>query len=279
MNSAQLNALSRQIIGAAITVHRELGPGLDELDYELALSTELDALHIRHRCQQPQPVVYKGVRLDAGYRLDLLVEDALIVEVKSVEELHPVHEAQLLTYLRLSCRKLGLLLNFDVPVLKQGIRRRVLGLDEDGIEFAPPGVRDCAEGLVCGPEYDPLSHAVLRAAIEVHRHLGPGLLRSAYEECLCYELSVQGLRFERRKPLAVRYRDVALPKPAEIDLIIAGQLPLMIVSVAAITPLLEARLIAQLKAGGWPYGLLLNFSDMKLADGVRRLVNPKAGRK
>ena len=138
MNTQQLNALSRQAIGAAIAVHRELGPGLEEDDYETALSAELTAIGIGHRRQVPLPVVYKGVRLDAGYRLDVLVEESLILEVKSVETIHPIHEAQLLTYLRLSEQPLGLLLNFDVPMLKQGIRRRVLGLEEGGADVSPP---------------------------------------------------------------------------------------------------------------------------------------------
>ena len=270
----QLNALSRQVIGAAIAVHRELGPGLEEEDYETALSAELTASGIAHRCQVPLPVVCKDVKLDAGYRLDLLVEESLILEVKSVEWIHPVHEAQLLTYLRLAERQLGLLLNFDVPVLKQGIRRRVLGFEEEGVDVSPTTVASTQPFASAG-ELDDLSSRVIGAAIEVHRHLGPGLLRSAYEEALCYELSVRNLRFERRKPLAVRFRDVELPKPAEVDLLVLGELPLMIVSVVETTPLLEARLLGRLKIGGWRYGLLLNFSEKTLAGGMRRLVNPR----
>jgi GxxExxY protein len=97
----------------------------------------MTASGIAHRCQVPLPVVYKSVRLDAGYRLDVLVEESLILEVKSVESIHPVHEAQLLTYLRLAELRLGLLLNFDVPVLKQGIRRRVLGFEAEGVAVSP----------------------------------------------------------------------------------------------------------------------------------------------
>lgn len=273
MNSSELNSLSYRVIGAAIAVHRELGPGLEESNYEPALSSELAADGIQHVCQQPVPAVYKNVRLDAGYRIDVLVEGSLVVELKSVEKLHPVHEAQLLTYLRLSQRKLGLLINFDVPVLKHGIRRKVMGFEEPGVET---GKSENLELKPFGSERasDDVSHQVLGAAIEVHRHLGPGLLKSAYEECLCYELSVRGLPFERSKPLAIRFRDIELPKPAEIDLVVSGELPLMVVSVAEITPLLEARLIGRLKNGGWKYGLLLNFSERRLGEGIRRLVNP-----
>jgi GxxExxY protein len=274
MNTAQLNELSYRVIGAAMAVHRELGPGLDEPDYEPALSAELAAAAIRHVCQQPVPVVYKNVRLEAGYRIDVLVEGSLVIELKSVETLHPVQEAQLLTYLRLSQRQLGLLINFDVPVLKEGIRRRVMGLEEAGAEFE---ARGDAELNPFNPKHalDDVSHQVLGAAIEVHRHLGPGLLKSAYEACLCYELSIRGLPFERSKALAIRFRDIELPKPAEIEVVVAGELPLMIVSVAEITPLLEARLIGRLRNAGWKHGLLLNFSDKKMGNGVRRLVNPK----
>jgi GxxExxY protein len=279
MNTAQLNSLSRQVIGSAIAVHRELGPGLDEADYEMALSAELAASGVSHCCQHPLPVVYKGVALDYGYRLDILVASEFVVELKSVTALHPIHDAQLLTYLRLANRKVGLLLNFDVPVLKQGIRRKVLGLDEeDAPRPATPSIRR-PQQAPADDSFDQVSKAVLGAAIEVHRYLGPGLLKSAYEECLCHELSLRGLRFERQKPVAVRFRNIELPKPAEVDLIVAGTLPVMLASVSDISALLQARLIGLLKLGGWPFGLLLNFNVETLVEGVRRLVNPKFGRR
>jgi GxxExxY protein len=114
------------IIGAAIEVHRELGPGLLESAYEECLCHELNLRGVPFRRQQPLPVVYKGLQLDCAYRLDVLVGDAVVVEVKAVESLLPVHEAQLITYLKLSSKKVGLLINFCVPVLKDGIVRRVL---------------------------------------------------------------------------------------------------------------------------------------------------------
>lgn len=114
------------IIGAAIDVHRQLGPGLLESAYEECLCHEL---HLRELCFERQvslPVVYKGLNLDCGYMLDLIVEREVVLELKSVEKLLPVHEAQLLTYLKLSGKRVGLLINFNVPVLTQGIVRRVL---------------------------------------------------------------------------------------------------------------------------------------------------------
>jgi GxxExxY protein len=118
--------VTREIIAAAIEVHKELGPGLLESAYEKCLFRELQLRGISVSQQLSLPVTYKGIQLDCGYRLDLVVADIVVVEVKSVEELAPIHEAQLLTYLRLSQKKVGLLINFNVPILKDGLRRRVL---------------------------------------------------------------------------------------------------------------------------------------------------------
>ena len=115
--------LSHKVIGLAIEVHRGLGPGLLESAYEECLCYELKINDISFRRQVPLPVVYKSIKLDCGYRMDIVVDDKLIVELKAVEKLLPVHEAQLLTYLKLSGRRTGLLMNFNTPVLKDGIRR------------------------------------------------------------------------------------------------------------------------------------------------------------
>ncbi len=122
----ELNEISRAIIGAAIEVHRVLGPGLLESAYEECLCRELVLQRMPFERQRSLTVEYKGIPLDCGYRLDLLVAESIVVEVKSVEKLLPIHDAQLLTYLRLGSWKVGLLINFNVPVLNQGIRRRVL---------------------------------------------------------------------------------------------------------------------------------------------------------
>jgi GxxExxY protein len=121
----RLDQISRRIIGAAIEVHRHLGPGLLESAYEACLAFELKRLGLRTEEQRPLPVVYKQVKLDCGYRLDMVVEDEIIVEIKAVEKLLPIHEAQLLSYLRLAKKKVGLLINFHVPVLKNGLKRIV----------------------------------------------------------------------------------------------------------------------------------------------------------
>ena len=115
-----------EIIAAAIEVHRHLGPGLLESAYEECLCREFQLRSIPFHRQIPLPVDYKGVKLDCGYRIDLLVNDEVVLELKAIEKIHPVHEAQLLSYLRLSNKRVGLLINFCVPVLKEGIVRRVL---------------------------------------------------------------------------------------------------------------------------------------------------------
>ena len=119
----QRDPLSEQVIGLAIEVHRFLGPGLLESVYEACLCHELHINKIPFNRQVSVPVVYKGVKLDCGYRLDLVVRDALVVELKTLERILPVHQAQLLTYLKLSGFQNGLILNFHVPVLKNGIKR------------------------------------------------------------------------------------------------------------------------------------------------------------
>lgn len=121
----ELNKITEGIIGAAIEVHRTLGPGLLESAYVACLVYELMQRGFKVLQQVPLPLVYKDVRLDCGYRLDLLVNDAVIIEVESVESLEPIHEAQLLSYLRLADCKVGLLINFNVKLLKHGIKRFV----------------------------------------------------------------------------------------------------------------------------------------------------------
>ena len=123
----QENEISGKIIGAAIEVHRKLGPGLLESAYEECLCCEMALRGIKFERQVPLPLNYKGVDLDCGYRLDLLVEDKVIVELKSVETLEPIHEAQMLTYLKFRNAWLGLIINFNVIMLKDGVRRMVNG--------------------------------------------------------------------------------------------------------------------------------------------------------
>ena len=125
-NPSARDPLSERVIGLAIDVHRALGPGLLESAYEECLCLELRHAEIAHARQVSLPIVYKGMRLDCGYRLDIVVEGSLILEIKSVEHLLPIHDAQILTYLRLSGMKVGLLLNFNTTLMKNSIRRFVL---------------------------------------------------------------------------------------------------------------------------------------------------------
>ena len=125
-----INELSSKIIGAAIEVHKALGPGLLESAYEECLCHEFGLRGLSNERQKPLPVIYKGKELDCGYRLDVVVENAIILELKSCEKIDPIHKAQLLTYLKLSGLKLGLLMNFNVALMRDGIVRIVNKLDE-----------------------------------------------------------------------------------------------------------------------------------------------------
>lgn len=118
--------LTKKVIGLALQVHRELGPGLLESAYKECLAYELSKSDIQFQLEVRCPVVYKEMKIDCGYRIDILIEDKLILELKSVAGLQPIHEAQLLTYLRLSNKKIGLLINFNEKLLKNGIKRLVL---------------------------------------------------------------------------------------------------------------------------------------------------------
>lgn len=122
----QTNQITQAVIGAAIEVHRALGPGLLESAYSECLAREFSLREIPFQRELQVPISYKGVHLDCGYRLDFLIADLVILEVKAVQEIEPVHNAQLLSYLKLTSKRVGLLINFHVPVLKDGIIRKIL---------------------------------------------------------------------------------------------------------------------------------------------------------
>ncbi len=121
----EINQITEKIIGCAIEVHRNLGPGLLESAYEECLVFELNKVGLKVERQKPVPVVYKDIKLDCGYRLDILVENTVVVELKVVDAINPVHEAQILTYMKFANKNIGLLINFNVAVLKNGIKRFV----------------------------------------------------------------------------------------------------------------------------------------------------------
>ena len=122
----KFDELSNKVIGCALEVHKTLGPGLLESTYQKCFSSELSQANIGHQVQKSMPVCYKGILIDCGYRIDILVENRLIVELKAIDKILPVHEAQILTYLKLARFKTGLLINFNVARLKDGIKRYVL---------------------------------------------------------------------------------------------------------------------------------------------------------
>lgn len=125
-----INEITEAIIGAAIEVHRILGPGLLESAYQECLARELTLRQIPFEQEKPLPLEYKGAKLECGYRMDFLVAEMVVVEIKAADELLPIHQAQLLTYMKLGGWKVGLLINFHAPLLKKGIKRMVLGLED-----------------------------------------------------------------------------------------------------------------------------------------------------
>ena len=266
MNINQDNHLTGAVIGAAIEVHRQLGPAIEEIAYEEALSARLAKHGIENRRQVPLPLIYKGVHLDCGYRLDLLVEGRLPVELKSVAEVLRVHEAQLLTYQRLGHHPLGLLINFNVAVLKSGVRR----MAESRFWNSPPDV-DPAE-IDPAKAFDPVSAAVVLAAVEVHRNLGPGLLDSSYLACLCRELSARKLTFETAKEIQLTIDGIPLSARAEVPLLVAETVPVFPVSADSITKVHTATAVSRLRQGGWKQGLILNFNAPTMLTGLKRVV-------
>src|ERR1051325_1593127 len=127
----EINSLTEIIIGSAIEVHRAIGPGLLESAYEQCLCHELSLRNLSFERQRQLPVKYKGILLDCGYRIDVLVQNLVVVELKAIDRLAPIHDAQLLTHLRLGGWQIGLLINFNVELLVDGIRRKVMGLREN----------------------------------------------------------------------------------------------------------------------------------------------------
>jgi GxxExxY protein len=137
-----VNEIAEKVIGAAIEVHRHLGPGLLESAYDECLCYELSRQGVRFERQVHLPIDYKGLHLDCAYRLDLVVENVLIVELKAIEALLPIHKAQVLTYLRASQKHVGLLINFNVPMLKAGIKRVVCNYSGPALLSSPRSLRD-----------------------------------------------------------------------------------------------------------------------------------------
>jgi GxxExxY protein len=257
--------LTGQVIGAAIAVHREFGPGLDEADYERALHLELLAMDIEHECQVPLPLIYKGTKLDCGYRMDLVVAGWLLLELKAVEKLHPLHEAQLLTYLRLSRLKLGLLMNFGSLVLRDGIVRRANSSSPMPTPRIPTSTSEAM---------DDLSYEVIDAALEVQNLLGHGLLRSAYEAALAHEMKLRGLRIEQRLPANLLYREQLIPSAKEIPLVVEGRLMIACVCAQKIEPIHLARQRSLLKAARIEEGICFNFHAESMAAEVKRFSLP-----
>ena len=254
--------LTGRVIGAAMAVHRRFGPGLDEADYEKSLSLELHALGIAHECQVSLPLYYKGTHLDCGYRMDIVLPGQLLLELKALDKLHPLHEAQLITYLKLSNLPLGLLINFGDLLLKDSIRRRAntAGQQESHTQFQ----------ATCST-MDDLSRIVVEAAVEVQRHLGSGLLRSAYEACLLHELGLRGLMVACHQPVNLVYREQPIQSSKQLPLIIENSLMVACYCMETVEPLHLAKARSLLRASTAESGLCINFHASNLAGEMKRI--------
>ncbi len=258
------NAITHAIIGAAIEVHREIGPGQDEVLYEDALEVALRSRSLRFRRQHGLPVHYKGVKLDCGFRPDFVVENTVVVEGKAVEMAHPVFDAQVRTYQRLGGWPLGLLLNFNVPVMKEGVSRFIV----DPGEFRTAISSGTEAGRTQGKR--DLAGRIIGAAIEVHRLLGPGLLNSVYAACFQHEVALADLRFECGREIDAVFQGERLGHPVELELVVEGEFLVCVKTVPAILPLHESQVRSQMRLGNLPAGLLLNFHASRLVDGLKR---------
>ncbi|MDZ4802651.1 MAG: GxxExxY protein [Bryobacteraceae bacterium] len=255
--------ITHEIIRAAILVHRELGPGEEEAAYEEALCFALETRGVKFQSQRAVPVIYKGCKLDCGYRMDVLVAGQVVVEAKTLDTLAPVHEAQLLTYLKLDGRKVGLLINFRSAVLRDGLVRRVMetARNHKSSPVSQPTPPDQEDG--------DLSGTIIAAAMEVHRELGPGLLRSTYAECLCHELSLRELKFLRDVAVPLKFLGKTLGRAGHIGLVVAG-FPVQVLAVDEVIEIHKQHLAALLRHSGKSSGLLLNFNKALLKDGIHR---------
>jgi len=257
--------LTGQVIAAAIAVHREFGPGLDEADYERALHLELLSRGIEHECQVILPLIYKGTKLDCGYRMDLVVEGWLLLELKAVEKLHLLHEAQLITYLRLAKLKLGLLMNFGSLVLRDGIVRRANSLSQGDLSRVHSNATDALDNL---------SYEIIDAALEVQHLLGPGLLRSAYETALAHEIKLRGLKVEQKLPANFIYREQLIPSSKELPMVVEDRFMVACVCAKKIEPIHLARQRSLLKVAKLEDGICLNFQAASMITEIKRLVVP-----
>jgi GxxExxY protein len=204
------------------------------------------------------------MKLDGGFRPDLVVEESVVAECKSAEVMHPAFDAQVRTYQRLGGWPLGLLLNFNVPVMKDGVTRFIV----DAVEFRAEGSFRAELGRT--QRGTDLIETIIGAAIEVHRQLGPGLLNSVYAACLRHELTLSELAFETGRRVDARFLGTKLGHPAELDLVVADQVLVGALAVPNLLPVHEAHVRSQMRLGNLPVALLLNFHAKRLVDDLKR---------
>jgi len=261
--------LSEAAIAAALDVHRALGPGLLKSAYEECLCRELSLRGIRFIRNYPLTVHYKGIAVEPGPTCDFVLEEQLLLSVKSVEALQRVHQAQMLSYLSFSGCNVGLTLNFNTERLQDGILRTLARYPE--ADAGPESFAFHDGDPVDRNESDfQATYPLIGAAIEVHRALGPGFSETVYEECFCRELLARKINFLRQQPLPIRYKGVSLDCGYRLDVLVDSKIVIEIKAVEQIDPIHEAQLLSYLKLGNHPLGLLLNFNVAYLKEGIRR---------
>lgn len=271
--SLKYESLTGKIIGAAMETHRQIGPGQDENLYEEALALLLEKAGLMVRTQLPLPVRYKTVKLDCGYRLDVAIEGQVVVEAKAVDAVLPVHLAQLMSYQRLGQFPVGLLLNFNEAHLREGIHRRIV--DSTSPNAWNPSVLTTEERRTRRLDLEDASvtENLISAISTVQAELGPGLLLSAYSACFQFELDLREIRYEMSQEVAIMVAGRTLRHRGVIPMIAAG-VPILMLTTDALRPAHDARLLATLRLGQYPIGLLINFNATSAKMGIRRIINP-----
>ncbi len=275
------NEIATQVVDAAYKIHTRFGPGLLEFAYEKMLEYELKKRGLPVVCQKPAPIVYEDVTLEAGYRIDVMVADKVILELKAIAQTAPVHKKQVLTYLRLADKRLGLLLNFGEALIKTGITRIANNL-EDGSSRQKSGTKRkenlqelyaLAVWRDLSSKEDKIARQIVEAAYKIHSMFGPGLLASAYETMLAYELKNRGLQLACQQTIPIVYEEISIEMGCRADVIVENKVIVRLQSVERSIPLYKKQVLTQLKSADKRLGLLINFGKLFIKDGISRVVN------
>lgn len=287
-----MNELTGTVVDCCIKLHRDLGNGLMPGAYRLCLAHFLRGQGLKVAENHPVHVQYDEISLGTPIRVDLLVEGEIVLEVVTAERINAHHEARILSHLRLGSFRLGLLMNFHAPLMKDGIKRIINPLCRErpahgSVRNEPPGPSTVlSQSAECplakhGPESRPVSDLdllcgrVIALCIKIHKVLGNGLDKEAYEICLSHELQKAGLKTARQVAVPLVYAGVDLGCPYRLDILVEDSLVLELKAVEQIRPIHMAQLLSYLRLGGYRLGLLLNFGGVLMRDGIQRLINSR----